>query len=137
MNLKNAVLFDDGDEVILENSLRLPTELIVSDHTGTFTDYLSPLDSFASSYAAPIIRRLPFFPSPQTVIDAYLAAFTERFLHIQQDYRLRKRAFDMLFKHRPRDERGSFAYRWERILDRLNRTTPFSLEKAIRLEIMK
>jgi hypothetical protein len=137
MNLQNSVLFDDGDEVILENGSGLPTELIVSDHTGTFTDYFSPLDTFASSYAAPILRRIPFFPSPQAVIDAYLASFVERVLHIQQDYRLRKRAFDMLFKHRPRDERGSFAYRWERVLDRLNHTKPANLESAIRKEFTK
>jgi len=137
MNLKNAVLFDDGDEVILEDSEGIPTELIVSDHTGTFTDYSSPLETFAGAYAAPILRRCPFFPAPQAVIDAYLAAFLERFSHIQQDYRLRKRAFDRLFKHRPRDERGSFAYRWERILDRLNHTQPTTLEKAIRKELAK
>ncbi|MEI8140082.1 MAG: hypothetical protein WCI03_09460 [bacterium] len=137
MNLQNSVLFDDGDEVILENSSGFPTELIVSDHTGTFTDYFSPLDTFASSYAAPILRRIPFFPSPQAVIDAYLASFVERVLHIQQDYRLRKRAFDMLFKHRPRDERGSFAYRWERVLDRLNHTKPANLESSIRKEFTK
>ena len=134
MNLQNTVLFDDGDEVILENSSGLPAELIVSDHTGAFTDYFSPLDAFANAYALPLLRRLPFFPEPQAAVDAYLEAFVERLAHTQQDYRLRKRAFDMLFKHRPRDERGSFAYRWERILDRLNHTNPVHLEKAIRKE---
>lgn len=137
MNLQNAVLFDDGDEVILENSHSLPAELIVSDHTGTFTEYLSPLETFANAYAAPLLRRLSFFPSPREVIDLYLASFSDRFKHIQQDYRLRKRAFDMLFKHRPRDERGSFAYRWERVLERLNRTNPVALEAAIRKELTR
>ncbi len=134
MNLQNAVLFDDGDEIILESSNGLPVELIVSDHTGTFAEYQSPLELFAKAYAAPILRRLPLFASPQTVIDAYLHAFVNRVSHIQEDYRLRKRAFDSLFKHRPRDERGSFAYRWERILDRLNHTNPVNLEKAVRKE---
>lgn len=135
MNLVNTVLFDDGDEVILECPIGTPSELVVSDHTGTFTEYKSPLESFAKSYAAPILKRLPYFASPQAVIDAYLATFVERFSHIQQDYRLRKRAFDTLFKHRPRDERGSLAFRWERVLDRLNHTNPSSLEKAIRGEL--
>lgn len=132
MNLANAVLFDDGDEVILEDANGIPCELIVSDHTGTFTEYKSPLESFAKAYAAPLLKRLACFPSPRSVIDAYLAAFVERFSHIQQDYRLRKRAFDTLFKHRPRDEHGSLAYRWERVLDRLNHTQPVNVEKAIR-----
>jgi len=134
MNLQNAVLFDDGDEIVLESSSGLPAELIVSDHTGTFTDYFSQLDAFASAYAAPILRRLAFFPSPPAVVDAYIDAFVGRFSHIQEDYRLRKRAFDMLFKHRPRDERGSFAYRWERVLDRLNHTNPVNLGKVIKRE---
>lgn len=135
MNLENAVLFDDGDEVILESANGIPSELIVSDHTGTFTEYKSPLESFAKAYATPILKRLTCFPVPQAVIDAYLAAFVERFSHIQQDYRLRKRAFDTLFKHRPRDEHGSLAYRWERVLDRLNHTNPVALERAIRNEL--
>ena len=135
MNLQNTVLFDDGDEVILENTSGLPAELIVSDHTGAFTDYFSPLETFAKAYATPMLRRIAFFPDPQAVMEAYLAALVERFSHTQQEYRLRKRAFDMLFKHRTRDERGSFAYRWERILDRLNHTNPVNLEKAFKMEL--
>ncbi|MEI6564253.1 MAG: hypothetical protein WCO42_08135 [bacterium] len=134
MNLQSSVLFDDGDEVIIEDESGMPVELIVSDHTGTFTEYRSPLDSFANAYATPVIRRLPFFPYPQEVVDAYIAAFIARFFHIQQDYRQRKRAFDTLFKHRTRDERGSFAYRWERVLDRMNLTNPKALASAIRNE---
>lgn len=134
MNLQGTVLFDDGDEVILENSNGIPAELMVSDHTGAFMDYLSPLDTFARAYAAPLLRRRSFFQEPQAVTDAYLAAFVARFSRTQQEYRRRKRAFDTLFKHRPRDERGSFAYRWECILDRLNRTNPVYLEATIRNE---
>ena len=134
MNLQNTVMFDDGDEVILENSAGLPADLIVSDHTGTFTDYFSPLEASSKAYAAPILRRMTSFGAPQDVINTYLAALAERLSHIQQEYRRRKRAFDMLFKHLPRDERGSFAYRWEQVLDRLNRANPVSLEKSIRRE---
>ena len=54
---------------------------------------------------------------------------------IQPEYRKRKRAFDTLFKHRPRDEAGSFAYRWECVLDRLRRTEPLSLGNLIRSHI--
>jgi len=132
LNLTNKVLFDDGDEVLIEDSFNIPVEIVVADHTGTFTDYTSDLQSFADAYAHPIRRRLPHFPYPRDVIDAYLAAFTERLLQIKQDYAHRKRAFDTLFKQRPRDERGSFAYRWERILDRLDHADPPALAESIR-----
>ncbi len=136
LNLKNTVLFDDGDEVLMEDEYGIPRDIIVADHTGTFTDYQSDLASFAEAYAEPIRRRLLFFPSPGEVVEAYLAAFTERFLHIKQDYTRRKRSFDTLFKQRARDEQGSFAYRWERVLDRLNRTDPIALTSAIRKHFM-
>jgi hypothetical protein len=132
LNLKNTVLFDDGDEVIMEDEFGIPREIVVSDHTGTFMDYQSDLSSFAANYAEPIQHRLSFFPYPGEVMEAYLSAFLERFIHIKQDYTRRKRSFDMLFKQRARDERGSFAYRWERVLDRLNRTDPKALTDAIR-----
>ena len=132
MNLKNAVLFDDGDEVMVEDESHMPKEIIVSDHTGTFTDYTSDLQVFAEAYAAPIRRRLAYFPYPHDVIESYLMAFTERLIHMKLDYQRRKRSFDTLFKHRPRDEHGSFAYRWECILDRLNRIDPSRLAEAIR-----
>ena len=37
--LSGQVIFDDGDEVILEDAAGMPSEIIVADHTGTFTDY--------------------------------------------------------------------------------------------------
>jgi len=132
LNLNNAVLFDDGDEVMVEDESHFPKEIILSDHTGTFTDYTSELHVFAGAYAAPIQRRLAFFTNPHDVLESYLSAFTARLLHMKQDYQRRKRSFDTLFKHRPRDEHGSFAYRWECILKRLNRTDPAELTEAIR-----
>ena len=69
---------------------------------------------------------------PERFAGQYLEAFVERFLEIQEEYRLRKRGFDTLFKHRRRDEAGSFAYRWERVLARLNRTDPHHLAALIR-----
>ncbi len=135
MNLQNQVLFDDGDEVILESENGLPMEIIVSDHTGTFVDYTSKLEHHAASYANPINRRLPFLPYPRDVAAAYVGSLLERLVFIQQEYRKRKRAFDTLFKQRLRDERGSFAFRWEKVLDRLNRTDAATLADCIRRNI--
>ena len=132
MNLKNAVLFDDGDEVMVEDEDNFPREIVLSDHTGTFTDYTSDLHVFAEAYTLPIQRRLADFTAPGDVIECYLAAFASRLGHMKKDYLRRKRSFDTLFKHRPRDEHGSFAYRWECILNRLNNTDPMTLTEAIR-----
>lgn len=132
MNLQNRVLFDDGDEVVVEDAAGLPTDIIVSDHTGTFVDYTSPLEAHAPAYALMVSRRAPFLPNPTEFADAYIKAFGERFAFIRQEYRKRKRAFDTLFEHRRRDERGSFAYRWERVLDRLNRTDGTVVTTALR-----
>lgn len=131
MNLKNDVLFDDGDEILVEDPEGNPREILVSDHTGTFTNYLSELEAFAGAYSEPIKRRAACFKDPEAVIDRYVSAFLERLQHLQGEYRMRKRSFDTLFKQRPRDERGSFAYRWERILARLDRTNAHELAQAI------
>jgi hypothetical protein len=135
MNLQSQVLFDDGDEVIIEGEGGLPMEIIVSDHTGTFVDYTSELEHHAAAYANPINRRLPFLPYPRDVAATYIGALLERLIFIQQEYRKRKRSFDTLFKQRLRDEHGSFAFRWEKVLDRLNRTDATALADCIRRTI--
>ena len=74
-------------------------------------------------------------PDPQAFATAYLDAFREQFLHIQGDYRKRRRAFDTLFKHCKYDAGGSFAFRWECVLRRLDQTNPDALVDAIRQQI--
>ena len=83
----------------------------------------------------PIDRRASLLPDPAAFARAYADAFEERFLHIQSEYRKRKRAFDTLFKHRRRDEHGSFAFRWEQVLARLHQTDGKALAQAIRRSI--
>ncbi len=116
---QGSVVFDDGDEVVVENEAGLPIEMVVADQMGTFADYRTELEHFAAEYAGPVNRRLPLVPDPDEFASLYINAFVGRFSRIQLEYRKRKRAFDTLFKHRPRDEAGSFAYRWECVLDRL------------------
>jgi len=131
-DLHGYVLFDDGDEVVVEDESGTPVEIIVTDLTGTFADYRSELPSLAAVYADPINRRIEFVSRRQDFASAYLDAFARRFSSIQQEYRKRKRAFDTLFGHRPRDEAGSIAYRWEKVLDRLNRADPNQLAELVR-----
>jgi hypothetical protein len=127
--------FDDGDEIVREGEDGLPFEVLVADHSGAFTEYKKPLIAFAADYARPVNVRESIVPDPREFADAYLAAFQSQFLRTQGDYRKRRRAFDTLFKHCRYDPGGSFAYRWECILRRLDQTNPEELLKAIRAHI--
>jgi hypothetical protein len=134
-DLQGRVVFDDGDEVVIENDAGLPVDIVVADQMGTFNDYRTDLEHFAAAYAEPVNCRLSLLPDPQQFAAFYVDSFVVRFTKIQLEYRKRKRAFDTLFKHRPRDEAGSFAYRWECVLDRLRRTEPQDLGNLIRSHV--
>ncbi len=127
--------FDDGDEVVREGDDGLPSEVLVGDHSGAFTEYKLPLIKFAADYARPVNLRDSIVPDPREFAHAYLAAFQNQFLHTQGDYRKRRRAFDTLFKHCKYDPGGSFAYRWECVLHRLDQTNADELQEAIRAHI--
>ena len=127
--------FDDGDEIVREGEDCLPSEIIVGDHSGAFTEYKKPLTTFAADYARPINVRESLVPNPREFADAYLAALESQFLHTQGDYRKRRRAFDTLFKDSRYDPAGSFAYRWECVLRRLDQTNPKELLSVIRAHI--
>ena len=134
------VTFDDGDEVIVEDPLtRLPSDLIISDPSGSFADYQRSLFAAAPAYAQPVNARAGLVPSLREFAGAYLVAFQERFTHLQAEYRRRRRAFDHLFKHCRHDRAGSFAYRWECVLQRLDATDPPAMTDAIRahIEVLK
>ncbi len=134
-DLQGRTVFDDGDEVVIENEAGLPIEMVVADQMGTFGDYRSDLEHFAAAYAEPVNRRLRLAADPGEFTALYIEGFVSRFAKIQLEYRRRQRAFDTLFKHRPRDEAGSFAYRWECVLDRLRRAVPQVLGNLIRSQI--
>ncbi len=136
LNLQQHTLFDDGDEVLLEDAAGLPAEIVVSDHTGTFMEYQRPLELLAPDYAEPINKRLAHVDAPVEMAETYLEAFRRRFEHIQADYRKRRRAFDTLFKHRRRDPAGSFAYRWEKVLERLDASDAGRLAEVIRRNLV-
>ncbi len=125
-------LFDDGDEVLVMDQEGMPQDIVVSDHTGTFNDYACPLGEFTAKYALPVTRRKRFLADPAAFAEAYLAAFEESLLRMQVDYRRRRKAFDSLFFHLPNQEPASFAYRWKRVLARLDETDAHALAGLIR-----
>ena len=127
--------FDDGDEIVVEQEDGLPAEVLVGDHSGAFTEYRKPLSTFAADYARPVNVRELLVPDPKEFAQAYLAAFRDQFVHTQGDYRKRRRGFDTLFKHCRYDPGGSFAYRWECVLRRLDQTEVDELLETIRAHI--
>lgn len=118
--LDGSVTFNDGDELVIEDANGLPVDIIVSDHTGTFVDYHRPLRDMVGQYAGAIQRYGDHVADRPAFYSAFVDAFAGRLVQIQQEYRRRKRAFESLFRHERRDEAGSFAYRWERVLTRLD-----------------
>lgn len=134
-NNDRDVMFDDGDEVIVLDPEGLPDHLIVSDHTGAFTQYERPLNSSAKAYAGPVNRRAKHMIHPVEFAELYLVSFLKRLKRVQQDYQRRQRAFDKLFKHLPVDAAGSFAYRWQCVLARLATTDAAALTRDIRSHI--
>ena len=127
--------FDDGDEVLCETEDGLPAEILLGDHSGAFTEYKLPLETFAADYAQPVNRREKLLPQPRDFARAYLKAFHDQFCHIQGDYRKRRRAFDHLFKDSKYDPGGSFAFRWECVLRRLDQTDGNRLCDAVARQI--
>ena len=127
-DLRGNVVFDDGDELVIEDAHGIPVDILVADHTGTFVDYQRDLLHSAPSYARPVTKRAAIVPNPRAFAASYFDAFADRFAYIQKEYRKRRRAFDTLFKHKRRDEGGSFAYRWERVLRRLDAADPLVLK---------
>jgi hypothetical protein len=134
-DVAQKVLFDDGDEVVIEDAWGMPAAIMVADQTGTFGDYLRPLQDSVAAYADPISRRIDDLANPEEFIRAYLDAFLEKFSAVQEKYRRRRRSFDTLFKNRPYSEEGTFAYRWERVLKRLDETDPRELVDLIQAQL--
>jgi hypothetical protein len=116
------VLFDDGDEVLIEDGKGTPLNVVVVDYTGAFADYERDLLAFALPYARPVNSRIGYVPNRTEFAENYVEGLLARFAEIQQTYRRHRAAFDILFAHRPERERGTITYRWEAVLKRLDET---------------
>lgn len=137
-DLNKEVLFDDGDEMIIEDEKGMPVEVVVADPTGTFNDYVSTdLCQWAEAYARPIRKRLGLVPDPHEFAQAYLESFVERFRAIQEEYRQHRNKFDMLFKYVPPDGFGNFPYRWQCVLARLDQADPEEIAEHIGVQIFQ
>ena len=126
--------FDSGDEMLLMDNQGMPQRIVVADHAGTFNDYESPLVKFAVGYARPVVIRATRVSNPNTFAEAYLTSLTERLLEMQEEYRLKRRAFDALFQHSKQGDK-TFSCRWAKALARLDKTDVPALIDQIRKAI--
>ena len=128
-------LFDKNYEVLQIGSDGLPTRLTVTDHAGSFVNYLHLFEDSIAPYANVIRRRVKFVTDVKAFADAYVTAFERKLAEVQQKYRDQRRAFDDLFVHRPFDAAGSGAYRWAKTLERLDQCDPAHVAAALRAAI--
>ncbi len=117
-------LFDKNFEVIRIGADGLPSRLIVTDHAGSFVNYLHTFEESVAPYAHVVRTRAKLVPDVAAFAQAYVEAFHRKLEETQANYRARRRAFDDLFVHRPFDVAGSGAYRWAKILERLDHCNP-------------
>ncbi len=131
-DLDEHVVFDDGDELVVENERGIPVDIVMSDQMGSFRDYDRDLIEVVGAYADPVLSRARYLPDRWAFAEVYVDAFLQRFRQIQDMYQTRRGAFDTLFSHRRYDPHGSFAYRWARVLYRLDHSDPQELAEGIR-----
>ncbi|MDY5955411.1 MAG: hypothetical protein SPK06_08305 [Kiritimatiellia bacterium] len=116
------VLFDDGDEVVMFDGLGLPGAIVLSDPVGAFSNYSGALAAMLPAYTRPLERRLGELGDAARFSRIYAQAFRLRLKAIQASVGGRWRALSTLFKDRPYDKAGSYAYRWECVLNRIRDT---------------
>lgn len=128
-------LFDGNYELFEFDEAGLPCRLIVTDHAGSFVDYLGAYETNVREYARAIRSRRAWVTDYSTFAATYAAAFERTLRTTQNKYRERRRAFDELFVNRPIDTAGSGAYRWAKTLERLDQCDPKAVADILRREL--
>ncbi|MBQ6136046.1 MAG: hypothetical protein IJI73_01615 [Kiritimatiellae bacterium] len=125
-------LFDKNYETVQMGPDGLPARVVVTDHAGSFVNYLHKFEETVAPYANVVRRRLKFVTDPAGFSAVYIESFHRRLVETQAKYRSRRRAFDELFVHRPFDVAGSGAYRWAKTLERLDKCDPDMVAAALK-----
>ncbi|MDA1276164.1 MAG: hypothetical protein O2960_19290 [Verrucomicrobia bacterium] len=127
------VVFDDGDELVLEDARGIPREMLICDHSRSFGNFRDPLEVLAGAYAQSVRSRMHAVPNPTQFAESYCQSLGERLSQIRSEYLNRKSAFQRLFENQPINEAGNFRFRWLKVLDRLEATNPDRIIQLIRL----
>jgi len=131
-SVTKEMLFDRQYEVVRTGEDGLPSEILVTDHAGSFVDYEGDLEKNVPAYASFAKRREKFVSEYRQFALAYVEGFRRRLEETQTAYRARKTAFDELFSDRPYDTNGSGAYRWACALKRLGTCDPERLATVLK-----
>ncbi len=131
---KGNVTFDSGDEMILTDAQGTPQRIVVADHAGTFNDVNRPLTDFAAGYASPALSRAKWLLAPDAFVTTYLDALAKRLHEMKTECRLRRHAFEVLFQG-GRQGPETFTDRWNKALERLEKTDIEELIREIRAQI--
>lgn len=135
-DISKRVVFDVGDEIVVEGDDGLPQELHVGDHAGSFVCFNGDLETLARDYARPVNNRADRLARPAEFARLYLEGFEEKLRFVQQHYRERRRAFDSLFQHTgPINPAGNFPFRWASVLRRLDEADPAQVVQVVREHI--
>ena len=128
-------MFDRNFEVLQPGEDGLPTCIVVTDHAGSFVKYKESFDELVGPYANVVRRRRAFVADFAAFAKAYVTGFERKLAATQAAYRARRSSFDNLFVHRPYDTAGSGAYRWSRVLARLDACEPAAVADLLRKAI--
>ena len=124
-------LFDKNCEVLQFGADGLPARVVVTDHGGSCVNYIHSLEESVPPYANVVRRRKAFVADYKAFADEFVASFRRGIEGVQAKYRANRRAFDCLFSNRPYDMAGSGAYRWAKILERLDNADPARVAEAL------
>ena len=125
-------MFDRNFEVLQPGEDGLPTRIVVTDHAGSFVKYKESFDELVGPYANVVRRRRALVADFAAFAKAYVTGFERKLAATQSAYRARRSSFDNLFVHRPYDTAGSGAYRWSRVLARLDACDPAAVADSLR-----
>lgn len=133
--VSGACVFDQYYEVLRLGEDGLPSELLITDHAGSFVEYERNFEDYVGDYADVVCRRREFVTDYSGFVSAYVDGFQRRLTQVQVAYRARRQAFERLFADRPYDEKGSGAYRWSCVLKRLDACNPAAVAAALKAAI--
>jgi hypothetical protein len=130
--LTGELLFDNNYEIFKFDAAGMPSELVITDHAGSFNDYKGSLMDGAKRYAHVMRRRRDFVSDYQMFVSRFLKSFETRLSQVQSSYRSRRQAFDSLFADRPYDSNGSGAYRWACVLSRIDKMNAADIAESLK-----
>ncbi len=124
-------LFDKKYEVFQFSSDGLPLKLLVLDHAGSFANYLHTLEDSVAPYANVVRNRVSYVSDPKRFAEVYVNSFKKKLIETQEKYRASRKAYDELFIQREVNEGGSGAFRWTKILERLDSCDPDAVAERL------